>query len=621
MKKTTYSIALLFLAGSFFLAGCSENPASEPTAKNTRSSIKSAIKKAPKSRDLQTRINYLRNAYDQFQTLEIQWPDDEALPAFQKEYSEKVRQIPQQVYGLAMQTGDLEAFKWALDHSAPLDTQYSELLKFWKLGRDWQEFILSKDPKALSIFINRAVEENNVKFFDRHVGDFKATGYKLVFPLEKTEFNARFCRYFANKIAVAMRKGDTERIDFLIDQMPPLAAVVHIDWKTKETMQELGVYVCTELKNETLACKLIELGYDMNRIDLAKTGFKPDGSFFQALEAHPEYAIIHVLKLHEWKGSLSPEEIAFTTTLPDHALQQLHDLHFDEVIKSAVKTADLKNAVHLLQLREKTRPLTRHDYDKLLGWSLESGNTAVFDYIKNRHKEIDIFSINLDQLAQSPKIFARYAPQILGKIYPTMDKEPKSDGTTYGRLHTLFTSYHPRVVLYVVQRYDLKGWTKATEGRTLLMDVCEGGNLEAARYLVEHKGADIHAQTGYIELKVTIFGHMQAREGRLTPLFFAAKSGNTKLIRYLAAHKSIINARSAYGATPLMYAVDNNHLEAVKTLIALGANVNAQMNENLTQRELADIGNYNEISTAYRRALKTGNQAMIELLKKAGARL
>jgi len=613
-------MAFLLVAGILFQTGCSKNSAEEPTAKADLSMIKSSMKKARRSHDLQARIDYLRSAYENFQTLETKWPGSEKVPAFRKKHGDKVRQIPRQVYGLSMLTGDLESFQWALARSVPLDTQYSELLKFWKLGRDWQDFILSKDPAALSIFMNMAIKENSVKFFDRYVEDFKATGYKVVFPLEKTEFNARFCRYIANKISAAMRKNDTERLGFLINHMPPLASVVHIDWKTKETMQELGPYVCMGLKNETLACKLVELGYDMNRIDLAQTGFDPNGCFFQSLENHPEYAVAHVLKLNEWEGSLSPKEATFLLGLPEPSLRLVHDLHLDEAIESAVKGADLENAVRLIQLRGQTRPWTRHDYDKLLGWSLESGNTAVFNYVKEQCDGVDIFTMNLDQLAKSPKLFALYAPQILAKIYPTMDKEPKSDGTTYGRILDLFTSHRPKAVLYVVRKYDLAGWMEATDGRTLLMDVCQGGNLEAARYLVEQRGEDVRAHTGYIEITTSVFGRSRAKEGRLTPMFFAAKSGNGKLIRYLFSKGGSINARSGYGATPLMYAVDSNQLETAKTLIALGANVNVRMNENLTPTELAGMGNYNEISTAYRRALKTGNKAMLRLLKEAGAR-
>jgi len=153
--------------------------------------------------------------------------------------------------------------------------------------------------------------------------------------------------------------------------------------------------------------------------------------------------------------------------------------------------------------------------------------------------------------------------------------------------------------------------------------VCEGGNLEAAKYLVEKKRADVLAETGYMEVTVTLFGRSRAKEGRLTPMFFAAKGGNSELIEYLASKWANVNARSAFGATPLMYAVDSNHLEATKTLISLGSNVNATMDENLAASpELAEaeLGDYTEISTAYRRARRNGNKEILDVLKKSGAR-
>ncbi len=622
MNRIEYLIALLFVSGMLLAPGCSKKETNKSTARGDVALVHSALKKASKSPDLPTRIALLRFAYENFQTLESKWPDSEKVATFQDEYGEMIGQIPRQVYQFAMQTGDLDAFKWVLDHSSiPLNTQYPELLKYWAMGKDWQDFILSKDPKALSIFMNKAIEENNVKFFNKYVGAFKDAGYQVVFPLEKTEFSARFCRYIADKLSKAMHKGDIERIVFLVDHMPPLTFVVHIDWKTEKTMQELGPYVCMERKDEALACKLVDLGYDMNRIHLAQTGFKPGGPFFQALESHPKYAVAHVLKFNEWEGSLSREEIDFLLTLPTSALRLVDNLYIDEVIEYAVKNVHSEDALRLIQLRAETHPLSLYDYNQLLGWALESNNDTIFNYVRTHNKKINLYSINLDQLAGSPKLFVQYVPIILKRIYPTMETEPKRDGTTYGRIRVLFVNYHPRAALYIVRKYDFGAeWKLATNGRTLLMDVCEGGNFEAARYLVEKRGEDVQAHTGYIEIKTSIMGHNRAREGRLTPMFFAAKGDRDgKLIRYLSSKFGSVNARSGFGTTPLMHAVDSNNLIAAKTLIELGADVNARMNENLTSRELEGMGSYKEISTAYRRALKTGNKAMIQLLKEAGA--
>lgn len=622
MKKPTIliTIALLLMCVPFQM-GCSDGEKPPLTAKSDMARVTSSLKKAKRTHNPKAQIYFLRTAYDQSLSLRTDWPGSEKVPVFFKKHGDSLRRVPGKVYRLSMQTKDLDSFKWALAHSAPLDTQHSELLKFWDLDAEWQDYIVSEDPEILSIFMDRAIEDYNVKFFNRHVGAFKASGFKLVFPLEKTEFNARFCRFISNMFDWAMQKENPTRIEFLLDHMPTFESVIYIDKKTERAMRTLGDYLFHDLRDEALACKLVELGYDLNPLDLSTISFGTD--FYKALEADPEYALNHVLKLNEWRGSLSEEELHFLLSQPNPLLKSIHPLHIDEAIEATIKKKTSEDALRLIQLREETRPLTDYDYDQLLGWSLESGNRAVFAYIKPHYAELDLFSLDLTQLAGNKNLFRLYAPQILKRVYKTMDKNPKSDGTTFGRVHDLLISNHPEAVLYVVQNYDFGGaWTEVTGGRTLLMDVCEGGNLEAAKYLIEKKGADVHAQTGYAELQVTIFGRSESVEGKLSPLFFAAKSGNSELIEYLASKLLFhVNPRSSYGATPLMYAVSGDHLEATKTLIALGARVNAAMNENLTHRELMELGAYADISTAYRRARKNGNQEILSVLKQAGARL
>jgi len=503
MRRTTpLLIAVFFLAASFLQTGCSEGDTPKAREKADISQIKSSLKKGGKVWEVPYRIALLRDAYESAAQLESKWPDSERVPVFLEKYGDKLESIPEQVYTLSMQTRDFDSFIWAIDHSAKVDTQHSELLRFWGMGKQWRDYFISEYPeKTLSIFMDRAVDDYSVRFFNQYIGAFKASGYRLVFPLEKTEFNARFCHFFADGIEIAMKKEDTERIGFLLDHMPTYGSVIYIDQYTTKTMQALGDYLCHELKNETLACKLVGLGYDMNRVDLSKTGFGID--FTEALAANPENAITHVLKLNEWHGTLSMEETDFLLTLPDPLLRSIHKLHIAEAIQTSVKNGNTDDTLRLIKVREEIEPLTNYDYDQLLGWSLEYNNRVVFDYVKMKCTEIDIYRLNLAQLAENWPLFRLYAPQILRKIYRTMNKTPKKDGTTYGRIHDLLISHHPEAVLYVVKKYDLMGdWTEVTGGRTLLMDVCEGGNLEAAKYLIERKGANIHAQTGYMELTV-----------------------------------------------------------------------------------------------------------------------
>ena len=613
-------MAACLMAFSVFQAGCSGGKESGTDAKTDMAMVNSSLKKARKARSGQGRIQFLRNAYDYAGELETRWPDSEKVPIFLEKYGDKLESIPEQVYALSMQTRDFDSFIWAINRSAKVDTQHSELLRFWGMGKQWRDYFISEYPeKALSIFMDRAVDNYSVRFFNQYIGAFKASGYRLEFPLEKTEFNARFCHFFADGIEIAIRKGDTERIGFLLDHMPTYGSVIYIDQYTTKTMQALGDYLCHELKDEALACKLVGLGYDMNRVDLSKTGFGAD--FTEALEANPKHAVIHVLKLNEWHGSLSAEETDFLLTLSDPLLLSIHKLYVAEAIETSLKNANTDATLRLIKIREEIQPLTPYEYDQLLGWSLEYKNRPVFDYVKPKCTQVDIFRADLAELAENPHLFRLYAPKILKKIYRTMDKAPRSDGTTFGRIHDLLISHHPEAVLYVVKNHDFGDeWTEATEGRTLLMDVCEGGNLEAAKHLVEKKGANVHAQTGYIEARTSLFGRAKSKEGRLSPIFFAAKSGNSELIEYLASKRANVNVRSGFRATPLMYAVSDDHLEATRMLISLGAKVNTAMDENLTPTDLAELGAYKDISTAYRRARRNGNQEILDVLIKAGAR-
>lgn len=624
MKKTiAMFMTVCLLACAVFFAGCSRRLEPGVDAKTDIAIVKSFLKKAKKTSNPKTQIKYFRLAYENAQQLETNWPDAEAVPAFLKKYEEKLGRIPGEVSGLSMQTRDLDTFKWAVSHSAKVGTQYEDLLKVWQMGKQWRDYFISEYPEiTLSIFMSKAVDESNEKFFNQYIEMFKADDYRLVFPLEKTEFNARFCRFFAQMIATAMQKEDMERIVYLLGYMPTADSFTHIDQKTKRTMQALGDYVCHELKDEALACQLVALGYDMNRVDVSKAGFGQD--FAEALMADLEHAVTHVLKLNEWHGPLSIKETRFLLILPDSALRLVHKQHIDEAIETSIRNKDVKNtrnALRLIKFREDIQPLTLHDYDQLLGWSLEYKNRDVFDYVQKKCTQIDIYRIDLADLAGNENLFRLHAPKVLKKIYKTMDRKPKADGTTLGRIDDLLISHNPEPVLYVVKKYDFEDeWMEVTtEGRTLLMAVCEGGNLEAAKYLIESKGADIHAQTSFFESTTSLFGRARVQEGKLSPIFFAAKSGNSELITYLASKGASVNSKSGLGATPLMHAVSENQLEATKTLISLGAQVNATMSS-MNPSDLASEGGYQAIATAYRRALQTGNKEILNLLIKAGAK-
>jgi FOG: Ankyrin repeat len=82
----------------------------------------------------------------------------------------------------------------------------------------------------------------------------------------------------------------------------------------------------------------------------------------------------------------------------------------------------------------------------------------------------------------------------------------------------------------------------------------------------------------------------------LTPLAFAASSGNTEMIRFLAARGADVNhGVKSGGQTPLISAIYGAKVESVKTLIELKANVNAKMKDGTTPLKLARKGDQEEI--------------------------
>jgi ankyrin repeat protein len=83
----------------------------------------------------------------------------------------------------------------------------------------------------------------------------------------------------------------------------------------------------------------------------------------------------------------------------------------------------------------------------------------------------------------------------------------------------------------------------------------------------------------------------------LTPLMFAASSGNTSMMHFLVKHGADVNfGAKTGGQTALISAILGAQMESVKTLIELKANVNAAMKDGTTPLKLARKGDQNEMA-------------------------
>jgi uncharacterized protein len=118
------------------------------------------------------------------------------------------------------------------------------------------------------------------------------------------------------------------------------------------------------------------------------------------------------------------------------------------------------------------------------------------------------------------------------------------------------------VKLLIEHKADVRARTK--EGFTPLYFAAEQGDVESARILLA-AGADVNA----------------AASNGMTPLVAASAGGNQDLLAFLLDHGSNPNAAAQRGFTALHFAASRrNMLQAVKSLLAHGANPNLRLVEN-----------------------------------------
>ncbi len=585
------------------LAGCSaEKPEDTADPAASEKWIVHCRKEAAKSSGI-TKASWLIKAYNHA-------VETDAL-------TEADQGVPDQVLHLSRQARNFQGFSWAIDHGARIPTRFPDLMEYTERGHEWRDKVYAAHPETLPVFMSFAVDSYDRRFFADNATALMETGFDVPPPLERTEFKIRYREFVGVQLDEALDRKDEEKIRFLISVTPKIENFNYVDVHTVRRMRRVSGYVFNTLKDEQLAIDLINLNWFINPVDFETLPF--GDAFRKAYSAKPGY-VVRMQGLDEWDGKMSSAEAQFILTLPESGWAMLAKTHLDELTEESVKMIETDYAAQVIAFKAKRKPLTQADYNELVNWALRHGNKSIFDFVMAESGELDIFRIDLGALAENQKLFEYYAPRIMSNLYYTLDEEPREDGTTIGRLKRVFSAKNENAGLWLVWKYDLsEAWEKGTEGRTLLMDVCEEGNLKAARFLVEKRGEKVWQETGYSALQMTVFGSSRPTEGKLSPIFFAAKSGNTELIKYLVSKGANVNARSNFHTTPLMHAVSSGKYEAVKLLLSLRADVNARMNPNLNDLDLRQLGSYDDVSTAYRRARSKNDQKMMMILRNAGA--
>ncbi|NXU19450.1 ASZ1 protein, partial [Pardalotus punctatus] len=82
---------------------------------------------------------------------------------------------------------------------------------------------------------------------------------------------------------------------------------------------------------------------------------------------------------------------------------------------------------------------------------------------------------------------------------------------------------------------------------------------------------------------------------QMTALMYAARKGYSRVVAFLVAHGSHINAQDENGYTALIWAAQHGHRSVILKLLELGADKNLQTKDEKTAAELAKINKHSEI--------------------------
>jgi ankyrin repeat protein len=144
-----------------------------------------------------------------------------------------------------------------------------------------------------------------------------------------------------------------------------------------------------------------------------------------------------------------------------------------------------------------------------------------------------------------------------------------ADGASYGSATRVVNAPDPNA---------REGWY----GQTALMWAAAGGHAEAMRLLIE-AGAEVDQASSRIaapeiepERRQGGFVYASIPEGRLTALHFAAREGQLDAVRTLIDAGANLDLGDSYGTTPLVLATLNGHLGVAAALLEAGADPNIQ---------------------------------------------
>ncbi|RID81156.1 hypothetical protein BRARA_A03754 [Brassica rapa] len=165
--------------------------------------------------------------------------------------------------------------------------------------------------------------------------------------------------------------------------------------------------------------------------------------------------------------------------------------------------------------------------------------------------------------------------------------ESVKDANKRGALHFAAREGQTEICRYLLEELKLDANTKDEAGDTPLVHAVRQGQIDTAKYLLDH-GADPNI----------------ASELGATALHHAAGTGEIELVKELLSNGVPVDSQSESG-TPLIWAAGHDQKDALEVLLEHNANPNAETEDNVTP---------------LLSAVAAGSVACLELLVKAGAK-
>ncbi|KAI3837558.1 hypothetical protein MKX03_033581, partial [Papaver bracteatum] len=177
--------------------------------------------------------------------------------------------------------------------------------------------------------------------------------------------------------------------------------------------------------------------------------------------------------------------------------------------------------------------------------------------------------------------------QILDELKTDMDYSPNSSSPHFELFNAAYAGDFDQFKRLALNHADDEmialaksiGKVKDEDGRGCLHFAAAGGSLEVCKYLIEKLKLDVDSKDGKGHLDTVTYllekgANPDASNNRnVTPLHYAAKSGNTKIITLLLSRGVRVDASTRSG-TPLHLAAGLGHRDAVDVLLDHGADPN-----------------------------------------------